>query len=188
MRHRRLTDLPKRLLRDQRGVSAIEFALIAPIMILIYFGLVEFSQGFMAERRSSHAASIVADLVAQSSQTSKKDLDSIFQVGDVVMKPFAASSLSVMVSSVTVDSRGVATVEWSHANGRDLKPLDRNSRVADLPPGLIAAGESVILGETQYRYTSAIGKVLPNDIVFKRRYFLLPRSTERIPCPDCNPK
>lgn len=180
-----LTDLPKRLLSDQRGVSAIEFALIAPIMILIYFGLVEFSQGYMAERRSSHAASIVADLVAQSSATSKKDLNSIFQVGDIIVKPFAASALSVRVSSVTVDSRGVATVEWSHANGRNLARRAPRSVVADLPPNLIAAGESVILGETEYRYTSAAAKVLPNGAVFKRRYFLLPRSTERIPCPDC---
>ena len=185
MKRRRLTDLPKRLLRDQRGVSAIEFALIAPIMILIYFGLVEFSQGFMAERRSSHAASIVADLVAQSSQTSKKDLDSIFQVGDVVMKPFAASGLSIIVSSVTVDSRGVATVEWSHANGRNLPPRAPRSRVADLPPDLITAGETVILGETEYRYTSAAAQVLPDGAVFERRYFLLPRSTERVACTDC---
>ncbi len=65
MRRAVRTGLLKRLLQDRRGVSAIEFALIAPVMITIYFGLIEFSQGYMAERRAGHVASMVADLVAQ---------------------------------------------------------------------------------------------------------------------------
>lgn len=185
MRLRRLTDLSKRLLSDKRGVSAIEFALIAPVMIIIYFGLVEFSQAFMAERRASHTASMVADLIAQSDGTSKKDLAGTFQIGDVLMQPFDPAHLSIRASSVTVDDRGVATVQWSHANERQMLARERNSRVNDLPPDLIAAGETVILGETEYRYQLSIPDVLAKDITFRRRYYLLPRSASQINCRDC---
>ena len=41
----------RRFLGDRRGVSAIEFAFIAPVMILMYFGVAELTQGMMAERR-----------------------------------------------------------------------------------------------------------------------------------------
>lgn len=180
-----LTELTKRLWRDQKGLSAIEFALIAPVMILIYFGLVEFSQAYMAERRASHAASIVADLVAQSGGTSRKDLDSTFMLGDTVMQPFAPGDLSIRVSSVTVDSHGVATVEWSQANGRNLRRREPDSRIDDLPSGLIEAKETLILGETEYRYPLFIPAAFWTELTFKRRYYLRPRSMDRIACSDC---
>ena len=184
--------LLKRLLRDRRGVSAIEFALIAPVMITIYFGLIEFSQGYMAERRASHVASMVADLVAQSGGTNVQDLESTFQIGDMIMRPFSADTLSIRVSSVTVDARGVATVEWSRAKsakdakGADIMPArKRGDPITDLPPDLITDGQTVILGETNYGYVSAFGQMIPGGIAFQRNYYLRPRTTDRIACTDC---
>jgi Flp pilus assembly protein TadG len=182
----------RRLLRDRRGVSAVEFALIAPVMITIYFGLIEFSQGYMAERRASHVASMVADLVAQSGGTNIEDLNGVFAIGDMIMRPFSAETLSIRVSSVTVDARGVATVEWSRAkSAKDAKGADtlpargRGSPVADLPPDLITDGQTVILGETNYGYASAFGQMIPGGIAFQRNYYLRPRTTDRIACTDC---
>lgn len=185
MRRAVLSGLPARLLRDRRGVSAVEFALIAPVMILIYFGLVEFCQGYMAERRAGHAASMVADLVAQSGGTSALDLDRTFVIGDTIMRPFSATPLSIRVSSVTVDARGVATVQWSRANNRNLTRRAPNSLVTDLPPGLISTGETLILGETEYGYQSAFAQAIPDGVTFRRSYYLRPRTTDRIACADC---
>src|SRR5690606_13961191 len=81
-----------RLLRNRDGATAIEVALIAPVMILLYFGLVEFSQGFMAQRRASHAASVVSDLVAQSERTNRAGIDAIYAVGGLIMRPFPRSA------------------------------------------------------------------------------------------------
>lgn len=50
---------------DQRGVAAVEFAFIAPIMLIFYFGMVEISLAVDADRNLSHAASLVGDLSAQ---------------------------------------------------------------------------------------------------------------------------
>lgn len=181
-----------RLLRDRRGVSAIEFALIAPVMIVIYFGLIEFTQGYMAERRAGHVASMVADLVARSDGANVKDLEGIFQIGDMIMRPFSAETLSIRVSSVTVDARGVATVEWSRAksakdaDGVDIMPAHkRGDPITDLPPDLITDGQTVILGETNYGYVSAFGQMIPGGISFQRNYYLKPRTTDRIVCTDC---
>ncbi len=192
MRRAVRTGLLKRLLQDRRGVSAIEFALIAPVMITIYFGLIEFSQGYMAERRAGHVASMVADLVAQSGGTNVKDLEGVFQIGDMIMRPFSSAPLSIRVSSVTVDARGVATVEWSRAksakdpNGGDIMPARKpGDPITDLPPDLITDGQTVILGETNYGYVSAFGQMIPGGIAFQRNYYLRPRTTERIACTDC---
>ncbi len=181
--------LSARLLRDQDGLSAIEFALIAPLMILIYLGLVELSQGYMAERRASHVAAMVADLVAQSGGTNVQDLDSTFLIGDMIMRPFSSATLSTRVSSITVNARGVATVEWTRAKSARGAPAlparKRGDAVTDLPAGLITDGQTVILGETYYGYSPSSTQLIPGGVVFKRRYYLRPRTTDRILCSDC---
>ena len=47
--------------RDPRGVSAVEFALIAPLLILMYCGMAELSLAMMAQRRLSNIASAIGD-------------------------------------------------------------------------------------------------------------------------------
>ena len=175
----------RRLPRDQGGATAIEFALIAPVMILLYFGLVEFSQGFMAQRRASHAASVVSDLIAQGERTNRAGLNAVFAVGGLIMRPFPASELSVRASSIAIDANGKATVEWSHGNGKALSPLGRGKPVADLPPDVAEKEQTVIMGETQYVYKSPFAAVLPQPITLSRRYFLRPRTVDRVVCTDC---
>ncbi|MBP8248028.1 MAG: pilus assembly protein, partial [Phenylobacterium sp.] len=68
----------RRFRDDREGVSAVEFALIAPIMILFYFGMAEICQGFMAQKRTQHVASTIADLVAQRETISTATLTDIF--------------------------------------------------------------------------------------------------------------
>ena len=175
----------RRFWRDARGVSAIEFALIAPLMLVIYFGLVEFCQGYMASRRASHTASIVADLVAQSDATTTQDLTSIFAIGDMIMRPFPAAPLSIRVSSVTIDANGVARIDWSQSNNKALTARVKNSVVSDLPSGLIDKGESLILGETQFKYTSPFAQMIKTPINFDRSYYLRPRTVDKVLCSKC---
>ena len=55
----------RRFARDCRGVSAIEFAIIAPLLITFYLGMAETTQAMMAKRKASHVASAIGDLIAQ---------------------------------------------------------------------------------------------------------------------------
>lgn len=178
--------LVARLIADRRGVSAIEFALLAPVMILIYFGLTEFCQAYMAERRTSHTAAMVADLVAQSSKTDKEDLASVAAIGQMLMKPFPAGPLTTRISSVTIDNKGQAWVDWSYtSNANVLKPLDKAKPIIDLPPDLAGDKESLIIGETRYEYKSAFKDFLPELTTFGRKYYLRPRTVNQVICSDC---
>ena len=51
--------------RDKRGVSAVEFALLTPIILLIYVGVAEIGNLLTVERRVETVASTAADLTAQ---------------------------------------------------------------------------------------------------------------------------
>lgn len=168
----------RRLRRDQRGMAAVEFALIAPVMILLYYGLAEMSLGMMAERRAAHAASIVGDLVAQSGTMNATQMADIFAVGDALVKPFPSTPLKTRVTSVTADASGVARVDWSQGHG--LSPLGATSAVGGFPGGLLAPGDSVIMADVQYTFDSPIHKTLPTALTFNETFYLKPRSSTQV--------
>lgn len=170
-----------RLAGDERGVSAVEFAMLAPILIAFYFGMAEFCQGYMAQKRMGHVSAMVADLVAQEEEVSTAAVDDIFQIGGLIMKPFPTTALKQRVSSVTRVS-GVARVDWSRGAGMD--PRAKDSTIV-LPNDLIANGESVIVSEATYDYDSPVDYLMPSVTRFSHIYYLRPRTVERTTCPGC---
>lgn len=174
----------RRLAGDVRGVSAVEFALIAPVMILFYAGLVDLCQGYMALKRTNHVAATVADLVSQSAVLTPAQINKIFDVGPVLMTPFASSALEQRVSSVTRSTSTQYKIDWSRstvASGDLSGSLPVAS--ANVPTGMLDVGESVIIAETAYTYQSPFQQFLPL-IRFKRRALLEPRGTS-VACPTC---
>jgi Flp pilus assembly protein TadG len=165
---------------DSRGVSAVEFALIAPVLIVLYFALAEFCQGYMAQKRMGHAGSQVADIVAQSVTLTRDQIADIFAIGGLIMAPFPSDSLSMRVSHITRDTHGVARVDWSRGQGMGVR-----SGVVAVPAGLIDNGESIIMSESIYDYASPVGKLLPGTTEFNNTYYLRPRLVEHITCSDC---
>jgi Flp pilus assembly protein TadG len=169
---------------DARGVAAVEFALIVPILILLYFGVVELTQGVMAQQRTAHTSSTIGDLVAQSSSITAAEVDDIFSIGDTIMYPYPTTPLGMRVSSVSENAQGVATVVWSRGSG--LTKLAANSTVTD--PNLantISPSQSVIIAEAQYTYTSVFSYIMPNPVVFDQKYYLRPRLSNQVACSDC---
>jgi len=166
--------------RDRRGVSALEFALVAPIMIAFYFGMSEFAQAFMAQKRTGHVASSIADLVAQDESVTAAEFDDIFAAGSTLMLPYSTSGMRQRLSSVTVDSSGTARVDWSRAS--NWTPLGTGSAVT-LPDGLVANGESLIVSEVEFPYQSPIEAFLPGQTLFNRSYYLRPRLVDRVAAP-----
>jgi len=179
----------RRFGRDQRGVSAVEFALIAPFMILLYFGLAELCQALIAERKASHVASAVGDLVAQSesvtaasTSTGPTSLPDIFKIGNQIMAPYDTSTLQIRVTSVTANSTAVPKVDWSVGYG-GYAALSK-AATATLPMTL-TAGDSIVMAEVKYRYNSAIGYALPKVQDYTEAFYLRPRRSDKVTCADC---
>ena len=178
---RRLIGRLRRFRRDARGVSAVEFALIAPFMILLYFGLAELAQGMMAQRRVSHAASAVGDLVGQIDGTlTDAEKNNIMAAGDNIVSPFPTAPLKLRITSITGNASGNPRVDWSDGES-GLAAYAHCAVVPGFPSGLItAAGENVIMAEATYTYTSPVSKVLPNGLSFSEKFYLRPRKVAKV--------
>lgn len=168
-----------RLRRDLRGVAAVEFALIAPVMILGYFGVAEVTMAMMAHRRASHAASAVGDLVAQSRQMDQATMTDIFTIGSTMMRPFEETPLKVRVTSIKMDAAKDLKVVWSKGSG--VGGLTVGSKVADAElASLLQPFGSMIMAEMTYSYKSPFGQALPDALSFSDTFYLKPRQSDEV--------
>ena len=159
---------------DKRGVSAIEFAMIAPLMITIYLGGVEVTQAVAVNRKTTIVARTVADLVAQDTNVNNADMTNILAASSAVASPYTISNLKVTVSSIKIDSTGKATVDWSDTlNGTARK----NGDPITLPTALAVANTSLIWGEVSYSYKPMFGWVLTGTFNLGDMIYMRPRIT-----------
>lgn len=170
----------RRFIKDEDGVSALEFALIAPVFIILFFGTVEVSNLLSVNRKVTRVASTVADLVAQDSLVNKRELDGIFDASEAIATPFDTSKLSIVVSSVYKDFDDEVEVEWCYArNGA-------GSDEANVPDDLLEQNSSVILAEVSYDYEAAFSVILDASYQLSDEFYLRPRRSVRVDCEDCD--
>ena len=168
-----------RLARDVRAVSAVEFALILPIMITLFLGGTELSQAIAVKRKAVLANRTIADLVSQDSTITTAEMTSIFNASTAVIAPYSAGKLKIVVSGVKVDVNGVATVDWSRAFQATARAV--GSSVA-LPTGLNTPNGWLVFAETTYEYTPPIGYTIVGMLPLKDNMYMRPRKTTSIAC------
>src|SRR4051812_25790574 len=176
----------RRLLRrfhdDKRGVSAVEFAMLLPLMVTLYIGGVEVSSAIAVDRKVTLVARTVGDLVAQSTSVNAADMTNILNAASSVVQPYSPSLIKVTVSRVDVDANGVAKVVWSKTLNGTARAV--NSTVT-LPAALNTASTSLIWAETQYAYTPTIGYVITGTMTLKDQIYMRPRLSDTVACNSC---
>lgn len=170
----------RRLSRDRRGSAALEFALVAPILLLLYYGMAEITQGLLLNRRAGHVSTTVGDLIAQSSTVTSAQVEDVFNISSALIAPASTAPLSIRVTSISIDSTGKATVNWCKIRGTALTQLGVGTRVTDIPTALMVNGQSLIQADTSYTFTSPIQQTVPTPIIFKKTTYLKPRSDTAI--------
>lgn len=140
--------------RNLEGVAAIEFAMIVPLMFLLFVGAVEFSQAITVDRRVTQIASSTADLVARTKSISTSEVTSIFNISDELMKPYETAPLKITILNVIASPSDatVTTICWFQ-NYQGGAASYTKGQTYKLPDGVVQAGESVVVSEVRYAYT-----------------------------------
>jgi Flp pilus assembly protein TadG len=166
-----------RLARDQEGVSAVEFAMLLPLMLTLYLGGVEVSQGISIDRKVTLTARTVADLTAQVSSINSSGLTSVLNASTAVLAPYPEGPAKVVVSLVTIDAQGVAKITWSQAKNTTARAT---GSVVTIPSALKVNNTALVWGEVSYTYTPSIGYVVSGSLNLKDQIFMRPRLSDTI--------
>jgi Flp pilus assembly protein TadG len=163
--------------RGERGMAAVEFALILPFMLTTYLGGVEIGDGVAIDRKVAITTRAVADLASRYTTIKNADMSSILGASSVIIQPYGATPLAVTVSQVTVDAKGNATIAWSDT-------LNGTARTVGAPvtlPGTLATpNASYVWGEVNYIYTPTLGYVMTGSWHLSNQIFMSPRESASI--------
>jgi Flp pilus assembly protein TadG len=166
-----------RFLREGAAVGAVEFALIFPVLLTIYFGAFEVTNLLVANRRVTAVAHTAGDLTAQAASVDNGDIADIFAASSAILAPFNTAPLTMRISSVVADANNVVKVAWS--DGFQIGPRSVGSAVT-LPAGLTTPGSSVVFVEVTYEYASPVSEMVASPISFSENAYLKPRRAVQI--------
>ncbi len=167
----------KPFLRDRSAVSALEFALVLPIMLTLYMGGVELGSALTIDRKVTQVTSTLADLVTQSKALSTSDMQNIFDAATSIIAPYTSTPLTMKVTEVKIDSTGKATVAWSVA--RNDTALTTGATVT-LPTAVATPSTWVVMSEVHYPYTPSIGYVMTGTYDLSDKFYLRPRLVSQV--------
>ncbi len=164
----------RRFLVQTKGAMAVEFAMIFPLMLTIYFGTVEMSHALAASRKVTLLTSTVGDIVAQFATIGPNALAGIYDAADEIMRPFetdGAGQLRINVFSIAVDPAD----NWTHSpNGACPQGTPA------VPAALLASGGSVIVAQVCYIHNSILSQFFTSDPTFSDVFYLRPRQVDVI--------
>jgi len=187
-----------RFRRNERGLAALEFALILPVLITMLFGMGELSMAVGARSSISQVASTVGDLVAQSSTPSPTDLGNVYYAANTILYPYypqlSSSKPTIRITSVIFDTASKSTtvgrVAWScsQAGSGSLTPASRaEGTTVTFSQPLLSDGGSVLMTEVAYSYASPTTQIVTGAFNMKDSFYTKPRRVAQIPKPSSCP-
>jgi Flp pilus assembly protein TadG len=174
----------RKLAGDVKGVAAVEFALVVPIVIIVYAAGFEIAQASTVFRKLTDTTIQLANVTTQYTSVMTSDVSNIMGASSQIMAPYpTATALTIVVSQVQTDGNSKGTVTWSipYQGGAALA---KGSAVT-MPANFASPSSYYILVQTTYAYSPTIGKAFVKSIPMKDQIFMVPRQSPSIPCKDC---
>lgn len=164
---------------DQKGTALLEFAITLPVLLMLYLGCVQICDAVAVYRKTTTTTRTIVDLTSQQTQVSDVELDAIMSVSAQVMAPYSTTGVKMIVTQVTVDSAGVAKVDWSKGSGGGTAKTV--GATYSLPTGVAVNGTSLVIGTVNYDYVANLGGIVRTEIPLGDTIYMYPRSIAKIP-------
>ena len=184
---RALKQQTQAFIKDKKGVGAIEFAIIFPVLLVLYLGAFELTVAFNIYKRTASTAGSIGDLVAHQPEVSKAFLATSEHLAAAIFMPYKATDMSIKITGIEVDDKSVARVKWSWEKGKNA-PYAVNSAIA-LPSSMSQPKRFFIRTELSISHailrflTSSETAIQPitisNDDLYEKRH------SDPILCKDC---
>jgi Flp pilus assembly protein TadG len=145
----------RRFAHSTRGIAAVEFAMIFPVLSLIFLASVDGGRAtgiYMKVRAATYAVSAITN---QYSIIHDVDAQANLAAAATILAPYPTTGvLGVTVSQIAIDASGNAKISWSDTLGGTARTVGSTVTV---PTNLKVAGSYLIFGEVTYSYNPLFG-------------------------------
>lgn len=176
---------------DESGTAALEFALVLPVLLMLYLGMVQLTALLSAKHRLSSSAAVMADLVTRHRDVIwKKDLDDYLKAAELIVRDTAAGALRTRVFVYRPNAVGaVPKPVWQYENR--VAPADCTPpRPADLQD-LTATRSDIVVVVTCAEFTFPLPQIAGftlsarPTVTLRQQAIMRPRTYLQINCRDC---
>lgn len=141
--------------KEDKGVAAIEFAILAPLLVLTVFGLIEVSNYVFCVNKMNRTAQGVGNIVSRG-DVSKPQMDAMLISAAEISQPFDFNKHGcVIVSSISQPNNNAtlpAKLNWTDSYPSAGCGTSRIN-VASLPGGLsLGTNDTIITTEVFFNY------------------------------------
>lgn len=195
----------RRLVADRRGVAAIEFALIAPLMLAMCLVTWELALAIETSRKVGRAGSLSGDLVAQLQSVTASELQGILDIGSAIIQPYNRTDPDITITAIEITDEPASEtrIKWEYklegkeADGtNDYAPGAPAGTVTSVPEDLRIPGSFLIRVHSHLDYRPVIvwGDESKETLGLTsaratynmaETYYLRPRITNAISCSGC---
>ena len=176
---------PSRFTRDESGIAAIEFAIIAPIMLFMYFGMAEIATAISTDRKLSHSANVAGDLTTQSQIISKTDMAEIMKATMMVMNipddKLDYVTIEITSYSRTDDNNPASVVENGKATFKGSSGINfPNFDATVLDKAILSSTSGLVVARVNYVYETLSLRYLPASFNISETFMLKPRKSANV--------
>jgi Flp pilus assembly protein TadG len=171
-----------RLRRDASGFAAVEFAMILPLLLIMFFGMIDISMGVAADRKVTMVAQMLSDLTSRQATAAETDFTNFFNIGDAMLTPYDKTQLTATITQIYIDpTTKSGKVQWSRGDNK-LKTGDPITVPSDLiakdSSDAVLPNQYLIFSKVNYAYKPIIGWVVPKaGITLTESTYTRPRTT-----------
>ena len=191
--------LVRKFAGNRRGVAAIEFALIAPLLLAMYFVTMHIAPAIDSNKKVGRAASMIADLVTQQQSISSTEVEAIMAIGEATLRPYSRTNLKVIITAIEITDEDTPQVKvvWSRQmiNGAFSRDAAKGE-ITTVPATLKVRNSFLVRVQSELDYRpmitwtaeqkAATGLLAAFDnIEMKEVYYLRPRMSSSIECSTC---
>ena len=190
----RLLGLYRRFLASTRGVTAVEFGLVFPMLLVLLLGSIDAGRAIAIYMKVRAAAYALDAMANQYPSLQDADLQLISGAAAVVLAPYPSGPSGVRISQVEITIGG-PVVAWSY--GLNMTPYAYLSTHVTVPGNLASItapnnacpttsyttgnvannGCYLLLAEVQYTYTPMFVQFITGPITLSDRLGLAPRNS-----------
>ncbi len=118
--------------------------MLLPVMMTLYLGSVESSQGIATNRKVTMTAHALADLATQYTDINNADMSNILSAASAIIAPYAVGNLQAVVSELSINAQGQASVVWSDTLNGTARSV---GQVVNIPASLAVPNTYLVLAE-----------------------------------------
>jgi Flp pilus assembly protein TadG len=187
----RAANIGARFVASTRGVAAIEFAMIVPVLLIIFLATFDGGRAIAVYMKVRAATYALAAITNQYSSVQSSDMTGIVGATSVVLAPYPSNSTVVTISQLSMTNTGKVTVSWSYSlNGTARTQGVTVTVPSNLTPANNATCSSfpcyLILAEVSYTYKPIFGYFTAGNVALSDNLYVTPRNSACVLYPPQN--